>query len=183
MKFLHRSSSKIEFRRELPSFEVEATAVEHIFQRLYSYVFDMGVEGNSVTEMDRPEPNAIFIVDFVKVRMDPRNREIDLDRASQIWLGAGSFVLSLAEVDPNLMMEDESMVWTNSDVVVILKHQNVMSLKHRGGTLFHLDYFIILLKSFKCFMMCCLGKYMHVWIVHLEEEFVKHLRISEKPSW
>ncbi|KAI9075483.1 hypothetical protein K1719_042531 [Acacia pycnantha] len=79
MKFLHRSSSKIEFRRELPSFEVEATAVEHIFQRLYSYVFDMGVEGNSVTEMDRPEPNAIFIVDFVKVRMDPRNREIDLD--------------------------------------------------------------------------------------------------------
>ncbi|KAK4258260.1 hypothetical protein QN277_007730 [Acacia crassicarpa] len=103
--------------------------------------------------MHRPEPIAIFIVDFVKVRMDPRNREIALDSlmygkipeltedditkqdyiyryccngggTSQIWMGAGSFVLSLADVDPNLMMEDGSMVWKNSDVVVVLKHQN-----------------------------------------------------------
>lgn len=35
-----------------------------------------------------------------------------------------SFVLSLADVDPNLMMEDESMVWTSNDVVIVLEHQN-----------------------------------------------------------
>ncbi|KAI5402512.1 hypothetical protein KIW84_050218 [Lathyrus oleraceus] len=34
------------------------------------------------------------------------------------------FVLSLADVDPNLMMEDESMVWTSNDVVIVLEHQN-----------------------------------------------------------
>jgi hypothetical protein len=35
-----------------------------------------------------------------------------------------SFVLSLADVDPGLMMEDESMVWTSNDVVIVLEHQN-----------------------------------------------------------
>ncbi|KAI5426576.1 hypothetical protein KIW84_032133 [Lathyrus oleraceus] len=34
------------------------------------------------------------------------------------------FVPSLADVDPNLMMEDESMVWTSNDVVIVLEHQN-----------------------------------------------------------
>ena len=48
-------------------FEVEATDVEHIFQRLYSYIFDTGAEGKSATEMDRPEPIAIFVVNFDKV--------------------------------------------------------------------------------------------------------------------
>ena len=33
-------------------------------------------------------------------------------------------MLSLADVDPNLMMEDESMVWTSNDVVIVLEHQN-----------------------------------------------------------
>lgn len=35
-----------------------------------------------------------------------------------------SFVLSLADVDPNLTMEDESMVWTSNGVVIVLEHQN-----------------------------------------------------------
>lgn len=35
-----------------------------------------------------------------------------------------SFVLSLADVDPHLMMEDESLVWTSNDVVIVLQHQN-----------------------------------------------------------
>lgn len=35
-----------------------------------------------------------------------------------------SFVLSLADVDPQLMMEDESLVWTSKDVVIVLEHQN-----------------------------------------------------------
>lgn len=48
-------------------FEVEATAVEPVFQKLYSYIFDMDIEGNSVREMDRPAPIAIFIVNFDKV--------------------------------------------------------------------------------------------------------------------
>ncbi|KAF7143360.1 hypothetical protein RHSIM_Rhsim05G0134500 [Rhododendron simsii] len=33
-----------------------------------------------------------------------------------------SFVFSLADVDPHLMMEDESLVWTSNDVIV-LQHQ------------------------------------------------------------
>lgn len=35
-----------------------------------------------------------------------------------------SFVLSLADVDDHLMMEDESLVWTSNDVVIVLQHQN-----------------------------------------------------------
>lgn len=34
-----------------------------------------------------------------------------------------SFVLSLADVDDHLMMEDESLVWTSNDVVIVLQHQ------------------------------------------------------------
>lgn len=35
-----------------------------------------------------------------------------------------SFVLSLADVDPDLMMEDENLVWTSKDVVIVLQHDN-----------------------------------------------------------
>ncbi|KAG4929418.1 hypothetical protein AAZX31_17G033800 [Glycine max] len=113
-----------EFGREVPLFEVEATAVEPIFQRLYSYIFDMDSVGSSVTEMDRPVPSAIFIVNFDKVRVDPRNKEVNLDSslyekipdlteedmkrqegdyiyryryngggATQVWLSSGRFVV------------------------------------------------------------------------------------------
>ncbi|XP_059632745.1 uncharacterized protein LOC132275300 [Cornus florida] len=34
------------------------------------------------------------------------------------------FVLSLADVDAHLMMEDESLVWTRNDVVLVLEHQS-----------------------------------------------------------
>lgn len=68
-----------EYGRLLPLFEVDATAVEPIFQRLYSFIFDMETGGYSATEMDRPVPAAIFIVNFDKVRMDPRNNETDLE--------------------------------------------------------------------------------------------------------
>ncbi|CAK8563795.1 unnamed protein product [Lathyrus sativus] len=68
-----------DFGREVPLFEVEATAVEPMFQKLYSYIFDMDSVGSSVTETDKPVPSAIFIVNFDKVRLDPRNKEIDLD--------------------------------------------------------------------------------------------------------
>ena len=63
----------------MPLFEVDATAVEPVFQKLYSYIFDMDNSGYNAAEMDRPVPSAIFIVNFDKVRMDPRNKEIDLD--------------------------------------------------------------------------------------------------------
>ncbi|GKC37806.1 hypothetical protein Tco_1050190 [Tanacetum coccineum] len=33
-----------------------------------------------------------------------------------------SFVLSLADVDPHFMMEDESLLWTSNDVVILLQH-------------------------------------------------------------
>ncbi|KAL0401261.1 UNVERIFIED_CONTAM: hypothetical protein Slati_4156000 [Sesamum latifolium] len=34
------------------------------------------------------------------------------------------FVLSLADVDEHLMMEDDSLVWTSNDVVIVLQHQS-----------------------------------------------------------
>jgi len=112
-----------EYGRELPLFEVEATAVESIFQRLYSFIFDME-PGYPANDMDRPVPVAIFIVNFDKVRMDPRNKEVNLDSlmygtigglteqelkkqeaeyiyryryngggATQVWLSSGRFVV------------------------------------------------------------------------------------------
>lgn len=65
LKFIYNFQT--EFGREVPLFEVEATAVEPVFQKLYSYIFDMDSVGSSVTEMDRPVPSAIFIVNFDKV--------------------------------------------------------------------------------------------------------------------
>lgn len=41
--------------------------MEPVFQKLYSYIFDMDNEGSSAREMDRPVPIAIFIVNFDKV--------------------------------------------------------------------------------------------------------------------
>lgn len=40
-----------------------------------------------------------------------------------MFVHSGSFVLSLADVDPHLMMEDESLVWTSKDVVIVLQHE------------------------------------------------------------
>ncbi|KAG8370534.1 hypothetical protein BUALT_Bualt14G0127000 [Buddleja alternifolia] len=118
------TAREADFGREVPLFEVEATAVEPEFQKLYSYLFDLEHEGFPVEEMDRPKPNAIFVVNFDKVRIDPRNKELDLDSlmygkithlndedmkkqegdyiyryryngggASQVWLGSGRFVV------------------------------------------------------------------------------------------
>lgn len=33
-------------------------------------------------------------------------------------------MLSLADVDAQLMMEDGSLVWTSNDVVIVLEHQS-----------------------------------------------------------
>ncbi|XP_015883199.2 uncharacterized protein LOC107419002 [Ziziphus jujuba] len=117
------NARETDFGREVPLFEVDATAVEPIFQRLYSYTFDLDGMGSSV-EVDRPAPNAIFLINFDKVRMDPRNKETDLDNlmygtisqltdedmkkqegdyiyryryngggATQVWLSSGRFVV------------------------------------------------------------------------------------------
>lgn len=59
-------SLQSEYGREFPLFEVDATMVEPVFQRLYSFIFDME-PGYSSTEMDRPAPVAIFVVNFDKV--------------------------------------------------------------------------------------------------------------------
>ncbi|KAL0376345.1 UNVERIFIED_CONTAM: hypothetical protein Scaly_0752100 [Sesamum calycinum] len=73
------TAREVDFGREVPLFEVEATAVEAEFEKLYSYLFDIEHEGYPVEEMDRPRPTAIFVVNFDKVRIDPRNKELDLD--------------------------------------------------------------------------------------------------------
>lgn len=117
------NARETDFGREVPLFEVEATTVEPVFQKLYSYIFDIDNEGYSA-ERDRVMPIAIFIVNFDKVRMDPRNKEIDLDSlmygkldqlsdenmkkqegdyiyryryegggATQVWLGSGRYVV------------------------------------------------------------------------------------------
>ncbi|KAK1302313.1 hypothetical protein QJS10_CPB12g00503 [Acorus calamus] len=82
-----------EYGRELPLYEVEATNVEPMFQNLYSYIFDFEGTGYSATEMNRPLPTMIFVLNFDKpcktlmywffyigqARMDPRNKDVDLD--------------------------------------------------------------------------------------------------------
>ncbi|KAL6193627.1 hypothetical protein ACLB2K_034711 [Fragaria x ananassa] len=73
------NARETEFGREVPLFEVDATVVEPVFQRLYSYIFDTDNSAVSAVELDRQVPSAIFVVNFDKVRMDPRNKEIDLD--------------------------------------------------------------------------------------------------------
>lgn len=73
------TTRETDFGREVPLFEVDATAVEPVFQKLYSYIFNQDNGENQAAERDRPVPSAIFVVNFDKVRMDPRNKEIDLD--------------------------------------------------------------------------------------------------------
>ncbi|XP_057809756.1 uncharacterized protein LOC131024251 [Salvia miltiorrhiza] len=73
------TAREVDFGREVPLFEVEATAVEPEFEKLYSYLFDIENGGHPVEDMDRPRPTAIFVVNFDKVRIDPRNSELDLD--------------------------------------------------------------------------------------------------------
>ncbi|KAK1286063.1 hypothetical protein QJS10_CPB20g00155 [Acorus calamus] len=64
-----------------------------MFQNLYSYIFDFEGTGYSATEMNRPLPTVIFVLNFDKpcktlmywffyighARMDPRNKDVDLD--------------------------------------------------------------------------------------------------------
>lgn len=73
------SARETEYGREVPLFEVDATTVEPIFHRLYNYIFDVESLGGSFSDMDRPMPSAIFLLNFDKVRMDPRNKEIDFE--------------------------------------------------------------------------------------------------------
>ncbi|XP_030975121.1 uncharacterized protein LOC115994921 [Quercus lobata] len=73
------TAREADYGRELPLFEVEATVVEPIFHTLYSFLFDVDNVRYSAGDMDRPMPTVIFIVNFDKVRMDPRNKEIDHD--------------------------------------------------------------------------------------------------------
>ncbi|CAH1421520.1 unnamed protein product [Lactuca virosa] len=60
-------SRETDFGREVPVFEINATAVEPEFQKLYSYMFYFENIGYSIEEIDRPMPTAIFIVNFDKV--------------------------------------------------------------------------------------------------------------------
>ncbi|KAJ7566050.1 hypothetical protein O6H91_02G086100 [Diphasiastrum complanatum] len=72
---------KSEFGQEVPLYEIEATSVEPSFQKLYTFLFGFGADTNLATEMNSPVPNAIFILNFDKVRMDPRNSsEVDLEK-------------------------------------------------------------------------------------------------------
>lgn len=74
------NAREADFGREVPLFEVDATVMEPVFQRLYSYIFDTESAAYSTADdMDRQVPSAIFIVNFDKVRMDPRNKDINLD--------------------------------------------------------------------------------------------------------
>lgn len=51
----------------MPAFDVEATAVEPVFEKLYSYIFDVDSAGHTTPEIDRPVPTAIFVLNFDKV--------------------------------------------------------------------------------------------------------------------
>ncbi|BBN07035.1 hypothetical protein MPTK1_4g00410 [Marchantia polymorpha subsp. ruderalis] len=62
-----------EWGREIPLYEVEATILEtSILDRLYTFLFGYEASSHSSSELNKPVPNAIFIFNFDKVRMDPR---------------------------------------------------------------------------------------------------------------
>lgn len=56
-----------EFGKEVPCFEVEATAVEPMFDRLYSYLFGLPANANAEENSNKALPNAIFILNLDKV--------------------------------------------------------------------------------------------------------------------
>ena len=56
-----------EFGREVPCFEVEATAMEPTFDRLYSYLF--GLPADAENDPNKALPSAIFILNLDKVRL------------------------------------------------------------------------------------------------------------------
>lgn len=56
-----------EFGSNVPLYTVDATVVEPVFQKLYSYIFDVDSDRNFETEMDRPAPTAIFVLNLDKV--------------------------------------------------------------------------------------------------------------------
>ncbi|CAL5337784.1 unnamed protein product [Camellia sinensis] len=93
--------AKTDFGREVPAFEVDAMAVEPVFHRLYSYIFNMESGRYSGEEMDRPVPSAIFIVNFDKLTEEEMKKEGDYvyryhyngGGASQVWLSSGRFVV------------------------------------------------------------------------------------------
>lgn len=66
-----------EHGKEVPLFEVEATHIETVFNTLYSYLFGYEAGTTSAADMNRAVPNAIFILNLDKVRMDPRNSTVD----------------------------------------------------------------------------------------------------------
>ncbi|KAJ7566052.1 hypothetical protein O6H91_02G086100 [Diphasiastrum complanatum] len=81
MKRAEMARKQSEFGQEVPLYEIEATSVEPSFQKLYTFLFGFGADTNLATEMNSPVPNAIFILNFDKVRMDPRNSsEVDLEK-------------------------------------------------------------------------------------------------------
>ncbi|KAI5081905.1 hypothetical protein GOP47_0001648 [Adiantum capillus-veneris] len=111
-----------EHGKEVPLYEVEVTHVETIFNTLYSYLFGYEAGTTSAADMNKPVPNAIFILNFDKVRMDPRNETADSDAqyrvkelsseelknqeggyvyryryngggATQVWLGSGRYAV------------------------------------------------------------------------------------------
>lgn len=71
--------------------------------------------------------------DFLVIFTNLASFGVALDRAKErlmqhifklVQLLFCRFVLSLADVDPHLLMEDESLVWTSNDVVIVLQHQS-----------------------------------------------------------
>ncbi|CAI0466937.1 unnamed protein product [Linum tenue] len=120
------TARETDFGREVPLFEVEATAVEAVFQKFYSYIFyteTVGFELN--TDPDRPSPASIFVVNFDKVRMDPRNKEVDLDSFMFSTIG------NLSEEDMKKQEGDyiyryryngggATQVWLSSDRFVVV---------------------------------------------------------------
>ncbi|KAG0575716.1 hypothetical protein M758_5G026800 [Ceratodon purpureus] len=62
-----------EFGREVPCFEVEATAMEPTFDRLYNYLFGLPADASADNDPNKAFPTAIFILNLDKARMDPKN--------------------------------------------------------------------------------------------------------------
>lgn len=69
MRYVQQS----EYGKEVPCFEVEATAMESTFDRLYSYLFGLPADAGAEHDFNRALPTAIFILNLDKVCLLTRN--------------------------------------------------------------------------------------------------------------
>ncbi|GJX80947.1 uncharacterized mitochondrial protein-like protein [Tanacetum coccineum] len=94
------------FGEEVPAFDVDATAVEPEFQKLYSYLFDFENMGYNAKEADRPMPTAIFIVNFDEFWSTIKFKTINGEAQLHALVDGKKIIITESTVRRDLQLED-----------------------------------------------------------------------------